>query len=410
MNFSNTVLVFLSFVLTGLIPPPLHASGKGQTTLSEHEALRFAIDRLEKLAPREAALLEAKQFRKQEDFAKALQAYQALRTQATQQSYRDELSMQVIEVLVALGEFDRAATEMRHLASREVPYPPALVEQARLHLEVFPEKAGTLETVERGLRKAGAHTVRASARAQSQWAALAAARGRFGMAKKRYRQVFEDFPGHPVASKGLARVYLRQGKIAEARQVMAECLAANPKHAESHWFAGSLILSARSQNGWTGAIKGTPEEDRALALGHFQDAMAYAPETSRYQGSVMLVHYLDQNVISAEPLLTLLESEAPHGSYTWLGRGMRAEISGRVGEAEEAYKQALAQDDRNRWAHFFLGGIETGRGNPELTGEEHNATLYAAQNLESGRKHMSRAIRGAPEFPYREAALSLLID
>lgn len=344
--------------------------------------------------PADLAVAEA-QYR-EERFDAAVRSFQILRGRADTTDEKDYLSLRIVRVLLALGKTRHATLELRRLTDREAPYPPALIEEARLHQELLPEEPGSLERVERALRRALRLTPD-SPGAWVQWGHFARARGRNREAVERYRKVTDSLdPSFVEAWFGLARATLAMGQPAEALAVLDRCLEVAPREAEAHWFAGRMRWAVGGE-GWKEAV-----------LGHYQDAMAYAPSTSRYRGAVMVVHFLDQDPVSAEPILSLLEVEAPHGSYTWLGRGMRAELSGGVAAARQAYEMALAADARNVWAHFFLGGILAGRGNPELVGAGFDAGRYPVLDAAAAARHLRLVARQAPEFPLRDGLRSAL--
>lgn len=332
-------------------------------------------------------LEEAETWLRQEQFPAALRSLQAARAGASEGPERDRLSLRVVEVLLALGKTARARLELGRLVEREDPPLEALVHLARLHLEHLEEEPGSFDQVERILRRALARAPHDPG-ARVQWGHLARARGRYREASRRYQEVLDSWaPGYPPAAFGLARCHLDLGRPREAWEVMSAARERFPRDPDTHWFAGHVRWRLGGED-WL---------DETLDA--YQEAMARAPENSRYKGAVLMVHAYQQDLEAVEPLLSLLEVEAPHGAATWLGRGVVRELAGEIEAARNAYRLALAADARSLWPAYLLGGILTGEGNPRLTGSRHQAERYAPLAPEEGQALRRRVERRSPEFP-----------
>ncbi|HRE16109.1 MAG TPA: tetratricopeptide repeat protein [Rhodocyclaceae bacterium] len=163
-------------------------------------------------------------------------------------------------------------------------------------------------------------------------AVQAASNGRANEAVEQLRDILRQEPTLSLARQALLRILLEQRRTDDMMAVLAEGLDLQPN--QTGW-AISLARLSVERNDYTSAL-------RILARSY-----PHAAANPDYLGFFAHVQYKQGHHREAADLYQAAAKQAPGEGRWWLGLGVALEADGRVGEAREAYRKALATGSLN---------------------------------------------------------------
>jgi tetratricopeptide (TPR) repeat protein len=185
-------------------------------------------------------------------------------------------------------------------------------------------------------------------------------------------------PLQPALEFSLAMAYIRMGHGDWARKVLQTLAAQDEKQALYPYWLGRLDYDGHQY---------------ADAIGHFQRAIALAPEMARAYDNLGLCYYFqNQNALAVENFNRAIElgrkTEKP-SPWPYLNLAITQQFLNQLGEAEANLRQAIRLDPGFAKAHFQLGSVLEDAKKPEAALEE----LHEAARLEPAypEPHMAMA-------------------
>ncbi len=190
--------------------------------------------------------------------------------------------------------------------------------------------------------------------------------GKLDEADASLREALRLQPDNPDAGLNLARVELRQGHPARARDLLMVVLARQPDRADAHLSMGQAMAAL---------------DQRDLALGHFQEAIR-----------------LDPGLVAAHRGLgrALRDSGKKDAALVPLGRA--AELAPRVAAVQFDYAAGLAEAGRHAESiPVFRAALELAPDDPDIRNDL-GAALQAAGDPEGAIAEYQETIRRRPNF------------
>lgn len=163
-------------------------------------------------------------------------------------------------------------------------------------------------------------------------ATQSAAAGKVGEAVEQLRDILRQDPGFSLARQALLRILLEQRRVDEMIGVLSEGLDLQP--AQTGW-AVSLARLWIERGDYVAA-------QRILARSY-----PHATANAEYLGFFAHVQYKQNHPREAAELYQAAARVAPGEGRWWLGLGVALEADGRMAEARDAYRRALATNSLN---------------------------------------------------------------
>ncbi len=170
----------------------------------------------------------------------------------------------------------------------------------------------------------------------------------------------------------LGNVYLRQGRVADARGALLRALALDPALAQAENLLGLVFIEMNEQQKAETQFRNAIRDNPSLAEAHSNLANLLSG-TGHYKESA----YEFQNAIRLDP-----QSAGAHHGY-----GLTLELMHSYGEAVEELDQAARLDDRDPQIHGDLADLLAARG--QLPQAEAQYRIAVAGNPSSADLHLS---------------------
>lgn len=199
--------------------------------------------------------------------------------------------------------------------------------------------------------------------AQAAQARAAEARGDLGAARSLFEDALLNTPDDPWLRLDLARIYVRQGAVANARSMMDGLLAAHPDMTDALY--ASALLSAETQDWSTGLA-----QLERIAPAQRTDAMAVLQHRLWVHQQADIATRLARNGQTQQALATLRAAEPVAGNSPEL-----------IGAIAGAYQQA---GDPNRALVLVRGAMSAAPGNTDLLLQYAGILSAADQQAELG--------------------------
>ena len=223
-------------------------------------------------------------------------------------------------------------------------------------------------------------------------AALEALReGRLGEAVAILQSHLSRVPDDTLALILLAQTVARLGHLEDAVDILERCLRSEPALPDAR-FLYAQVLHAQHR----------PHE----ALEQLDILLAAFPNEARIRFLAMSCRVLAGDYDGAEAMAAALLTENPTESAFWLSHGQTLRIAGRGGEAEAAFRRALALRPSSGEAWWCLADLKTTRFddaeiaqvrsaalNPGLTAEDRVQAFYAAGKALEDRGEWAESFR-----------------
>ncbi|NKJ46589.1 cellulose synthase, partial [Burkholderia sp. SG-MS1] len=181
--------------------------------------------------------------------------------------------------------------------------------------------------------------------AQAAQARAAEARGDLGSARSLFEDALLNTPDDPWLRLDLARIYVRQGAVANARSMMDGLLAAHPDMTDALY--ASALLSAETQD-WSAGLA----QLERIPVAQRTDAMTTLQHRLWVHQQADIATRLARNAQTQQALATLSAAEPVAGTSPEL-----------IGVIAGAYQQA---GDPNRALSLMRGAMNAAPGNTDL--------------------------------------------
>jgi len=234
--------------------------------------------------------------------------------------------------------------------------PGAAGEQAREILRLDPRNGDALRLLAAALRRldrndeaelAEARAIEASAHNPVLVESARAIKdGRWSDAEQRLRRHLDDSPDDAAALNMLAQVAVQAGALEAAEDLLRNALRVAPGFTAALLKLGEVL--ARLQR---------PEEAAAA----YEDVLARKPDHARAKAALASVLARIGDYDRAGALYGELIEQQPDSPGLWMSYGHLMKTTGRVAEAVEAYRRAVAIDPRFGEAWWSLANLKTVR-------------------------------------------------
>jgi tetratricopeptide (TPR) repeat protein len=191
---------------------------------------------------------------------------------------------------------------------------------------------------------------------------------RFGDAEREYKQALELDSSASDALAGLANIYMRGKRFAEADDVMAKLVAQRPNEADTHIQLGR-ILAAEDKN------------DRAIS--ELQEGLKLSPDDESAQRDLAEVYVEAKQYAEAEALYRSLTAKKPQDAQLRLALGEALLKQRKFSEAQEELLAALKQKPDLGAAYGDLAAAASENKNYELAIKALDARAKLAPEIPS---------------------------
>jgi Flp pilus assembly protein TadD len=209
-----------------------------------------------------------------------------------------------------------------------------------------------------------------------------------------FRNVLAVDPRGATPNTNLAMVYLNQGRTAEAQEYFERALVYNPSAPQVLSFSAYCIMQNVEQTGDAGklplagqrlqqALRLAPGDPDVLAnLALWSALMGRPKDEEAYSGRVIASHPDFANLITVR---------------LYLADALKAQ--GKLGEAVQAYRQALAIEPDNYNAHNNLGILFDGQGLEQAALKEFRISLSIKPDQSMTHYEVGRILAKTQQFP-----------
>lgn len=294
-------------------------------------------------------VVEGDKFIRQGDYDKALGNLVKAVGLETNGSAKIDLRIMIARVYNYKGQLGKARFMLTQLA-RDTQDPRAQLEAARSYLYYSPYKVAEArvylgQILDRDPNHLEALTELGYCDLNSGMLKEAAAR--FQQVLKKDRRVLR-------AHYGLAKVDFLKEDYPRAVDRLKTALEIAPENAETMFLLGNVYMGSKEIR------------SRDAAMNWLSRAADQEPGNVKYLAAGIFAGLCRYHPAEAESFRRRLATLDPANSYVIWAEGAYLELKAQVGSAYEKYQEALAKDWGNLYAHFCLGNMRTGFGNPEF--------------------------------------------
>lgn len=300
-----------------------------------------------------------------------------------------DLRLRVAKLYALKGQIGRARFMLTQI-SRTTTNARAWIEAARSYIYYYPYK---IEMARRYLGKVlGANPKHPEALTEMGFCDLNS--GALGAAKTTFEKVLKLEPKILKAHWGLAKILFLKREYSRAVDRLRVALQFAPEDAETMYLLGSVYLGSKEPR------------NKEAAMNWIGRAAEQDPGNIKYLAAGVFASLCRLRPADAEIYRKRMAKIEATNSYVLWTEGVYLELKGKVVQAASKFVEALQRDWSNLYAHYSLGNVRTGYGNPEyvMNAELETWRYSKFKNVDKAIENFE-TIASSPEiFPYLHEA------
>lgn len=321
-------------------------------------------------------------------YEQALQQYtEALKVETDAES-KLELEIRLARTYVYMNQVGRARFALTKL-SRETGNAKALLEAARAYLYYHPYRVALARTyLDRILGKEPRHV-----EALIEMGFCDLNTNDLGKARTTFEKALSIDRTAIKGYYGLAKIHFIEKDFTRAVDRLRAALALGPENAETMFMLGQVYQGSNEP------------QAREASMTWLSRASEQEPTNVKYLAAGVFAALCRQHPADAEIFRKRIAALDPQNGYVVWTEGVYLELQGKVVQAQDKYAEALNKDWLNLYAHFSLGNIRTGYGNPEyiMNAELETWRYTRFKNSKAALENFEMIASSPDVFPYLHA-------